>query len=61
LVVADLFVALNGLALNEADVECVTVWQKRAAGEMDEWGLSQWFEKQSAHYRKICRRAHWVD
>ena len=43
LVVAELFLALNGHALDAADVECVMVWQKLAVGEMDEQGLSQWF------------------
>jgi prophage maintenance system killer protein len=34
LVVAELFLALNGQALDASDVECVMVWQKLAAGEM---------------------------
>lgn len=43
LVVAELFLALNGQALDATDVECVMVWQKLAAGELDEQGLGQWF------------------
>lgn len=43
LVVAELFLALNGQALDATDVECVMVWQKLAAGEIDEQGLAQWF------------------
>jgi len=50
LVVAELFLALNGLALESADVECVMVWQKLAAGEMDEQGLSQWFAQHIAQF-----------
>ena len=48
LVVAELFLALNGQALDAADVECVMVWQKLAAGEVDEKGLSQWFAQHIA-------------
>ena len=48
LVVAELFLALNGQALDAADVECVIVWQKLAAGEVDEKGLSQWFAQHIA-------------
>lgn len=43
LVVAELFLALNGQALDATDIECVMVWQKLAAGELDEQGLGQWF------------------
>lgn len=45
LVVAELFLALNGQVLEATDVECVMVWQKLAAGEMDEQGLAQWFRR----------------
>jgi death-on-curing protein len=50
LVVAELLLALNGQALESPDVECVMVWQKLAAGEMDEQGLSQWFEQHIAQF-----------
>ena len=43
LVVAELFLALNGQGLEATDVECVMVWQNLAAGEIDEQGLAQWF------------------
>jgi death-on-curing protein len=48
LVVAELFLALNGLMLDATDVECVMVWQKLAAGEIDEQGLAQWFTQHIA-------------
>ena len=48
LVVAELFLALNGQVLEATDVECVMVWQKLAAGEMDEQGLAQWFTQNIA-------------
>jgi death-on-curing protein len=48
LVVAELFLALNGQALDASDVECVMVWQKLAAGELDEPGLTQWFEQHNS-------------
>lgn len=48
LVVAELFLALNGQALDATDVECVMVWQKLAAGEIDEQGLAQWFAQHIA-------------
>jgi death on curing protein len=48
LVVAELFLALNGQVLDASDVECVMVWQKLAAGEMDELGLAQWFTQHIA-------------
>jgi death-on-curing protein len=48
LVVAELFLALNGQVLDATDVECVMVWQKLAAGEMDEQGLAQWFARHLA-------------
>lgn len=48
LVVAELFLALNGQALDATDVECVVVWQKLAAGEMDEQSLAQWFAQHIA-------------
>ena len=48
LVVAELFLALNGQALDATDVECVLVWQKLAAGEMDEPSLADWFAQHLA-------------
>ena len=45
LVVAELFLALNGRVLDATDVECVLVWQKLAAGEMDESSLAEWFAR----------------
>jgi death-on-curing protein len=51
LVVAELFLALNGQALDASDVECVMVWQKLAAGEMEEQSLSRWFEQ---HIAECC-------
>jgi death-on-curing protein len=44
LVVAELFLALNGQRLDATDVECVMVWQKLAAGEIDEPSLALWFD-----------------
>jgi death on curing protein len=48
LVVAELFLALNGQALGATDAECVIVWQKLAAGEIDEQALAQWFTQHIA-------------
>lgn len=48
LVVAELFLALNGQRLEATDVECVMVWQKLASGEMDEPGLAEWFTRHIA-------------
>ena len=48
LVVAELFLALNRQGLDATDVECVIVWQKLAAGELDEQGLAQWFTQHLA-------------
>jgi death-on-curing protein len=48
LVVAELFLALHRQGLDATDVECVVVWQKLAAGELDEQGLAQWFRQHLA-------------
>jgi death on curing protein len=48
LVVAELFLALNGQRLDATDVECVMVWQKLAAGEIDEPSLALWFDQHVA-------------
>ncbi|MCW2286297.1 death-on-curing protein [Rhodoblastus acidophilus] len=48
LVVAELFLNLNGQGLEATDVECVIVWQKLAAGEMDEQSLTLWFDQHMA-------------
>ena len=48
LVAAELFLALNGQMLEATDVDCVMVWQKLAAGELDEQGLAQWFARDVA-------------
>lgn len=48
LVVAELFLALNGQVLNATDVGCVVVWQKLAAGEIDEPSLARWFSQHIA-------------
>jgi death on curing protein len=48
LVVAELFLALNGQGLVSTDAECVMMWQKLAAGEIDEAQLAVWFGKNIA-------------
>ena len=48
LVVAELFLALNGHELQATDVECVIVWQKLAAGDIDEHQLGKWFTQHFA-------------
>jgi death on curing protein len=48
LIVAELFLALNGQRLDATDVECVMVWQKLAAGEIDEPSLALWFDQHIA-------------
>jgi prophage maintenance system killer protein len=47
-VVAELFLNLNGQALEATDIECVMVWQKLAAGEIDEQSLALWFDQHIA-------------
>jgi death-on-curing protein len=48
LVEAELFLALNRHALETTDVECVMVWEKLAAGVVDERGLAEWFKQHIA-------------
>ena len=48
LVVAELFLAINGQELQATDVECVIVWQRLAAGEIDEQELGKWFTQHIA-------------
>jgi death-on-curing protein len=48
LVVAELFLNLNGRVLEATDVECVIVWRNLAAGEIDEPGLTLWFDQHMA-------------
>ena len=45
LVVAELFLALNGLGLDATDLECVELWRSVAAGDVDEHGLALWFKR----------------
>jgi death-on-curing protein len=45
LVVAELFLALNGLSLDATDLECVEVWRSLAAGDVDEQDLALWFKR----------------
>ena len=42
LVVAELFLALNGLQLDASDAECVTTFLALAAGELSEKELAAW-------------------
>lgn len=48
LVVAELFLAINGHKLQATDGECVIVWQKLAAGDIDEHELGKWFTQHIA-------------
>ncbi len=45
LVVAELFLALNGHALDATDAECVLTFLSLAAGDIDEAGLAGWFRE----------------
>ncbi|WP_142849626.1 type II toxin-antitoxin system death-on-curing family toxin [Telmatospirillum sp. J64-1] len=42
LVVAELFLALNGHELTASDAECVTMFLALAAGEVEEEALAEW-------------------
>jgi death-on-curing protein len=44
LVVAELFLELNGLVLTASDGQCVTTFLALAAGEIDEVELATWIE-----------------
>jgi death on curing protein len=48
LVVAELFLELNGLALNAGDAECVATFVRLAAGELTEDQLAEWITTNSA-------------
>jgi death-on-curing protein len=48
LVVADLFLELNGLDLSATDAECVTIFLQLAAGNRTEEELADWI---AAHSR----------
>ena len=45
LVVAELFLAMNGVGLDATDLECVEFWRSLAAGEVDEQRLALWFKQ----------------
>ncbi|MGQ7794464.1 type II toxin-antitoxin system death-on-curing family toxin [Faunimonas sp. B44] len=42
LVVAELFLGLNGYRLDASDAECVATWLALAEGTLDEAGLAAW-------------------
>ena len=44
LVLAELFLELNGLTLAASDAACVTTFLGLAAGDLDEEGLAAWIE-----------------
>ena len=44
LVVAELFLALNGVAFNASDESTVVTWLKLAAGELTKEALAHWFD-----------------
>lgn len=48
LVVAELFLALNGMELTASDAECVATFLSLAAGEISEDELAEWVEGNSA-------------
>ena len=48
LVVAELFLQLNGLDLSTMDAECVTTFLQLAAGELTEDQLAQWIAGHTA-------------
>jgi death-on-curing protein len=54
LVVAELFLALNGFALIASDEQCVTTFLQLAAGELTEEQLAEWI---AAHCAAVERRA----
>jgi death-on-curing protein len=55
LVVAELFLDLNGLELTATDAECVTTFLKLAAGELTEEQLTDWITVHSTHIGKTSR------
>lgn len=48
LVVAELFLALNGVELVASDADCIVTFLKLAAGELTEDDLAAWIEAHSA-------------
>ncbi len=48
LVVAELFLELNGLKLTASDADCVTTFLALAAGELPEPQLAEWIEANTA-------------
>jgi death-on-curing protein len=51
LVVAELFLALNGVDLTATDAECVTTFLRLAAGELSEDQLADWMAASSSALR----------
>ena len=51
LVVAELFLDLNGLGLTASDAECVTTFLQLAAGELSEDELTEWIAAHSSPVR----------
>jgi death-on-curing protein len=51
LVVAELFLQLNGLDFSATDAECVTTFLRLAAGELTEDQLADWIEANSSPQR----------
>jgi len=51
LVVAELFLALNGVDLTATDAECVTTFLRLAAGELSEDQLADWIAANSSALR----------
>jgi death-on-curing protein len=45
LVVAELFLALNGAELNASDSELVVIWLSLASGEIEEADLARWIRQ----------------
>ena len=52
LVVAELFLELNGRALTAGDEDCVLTILKLASGELDEAELAGWIEDNTARLRR---------
>jgi death-on-curing protein len=55
LVVAELFLELNGLALTADDAACVSTFLDFAAGELSEDDLARWIEANSGSARRRDR------
>lgn len=52
LVVAELFLELNGYTLTASDAHCVTTFLQLAAGELSEDQLADWIAVNSAKHRR---------